>query len=155
MGTRADFYAGVVKGEWLGSIAWDGYPSGLPDTIKLAPTEDAYREAVGVFLASRDDATLPAMGWPWPWNDSATTDYAYAFVAGENGEPHGTVMASYFGNAWIFVPREGDGPWDEWPTDPKPIFPDMSTRKRVTLGRRSGVVVMRSTGVGQPPEVIG
>ena len=134
MGTRADFYIGAVRGDWLGSIAWDGYPSGIPDAIKLAATEDDY-----------NDATLAEMGWPWPWNDSATTDWAYAWT--------GTVMASCFGRSWIFVPREGDGP-DEWPEGPAPIFPDMSARKRVTFGPRSGVILIRSRGVGQEPEVI-
>ena len=30
MGTRADFYIGKgTDAEWLGSIAWNGYPDGI------------------------------------------------------------------------------------------------------------------------------
>ena len=30
MGTRADLYIGRgTDAEWIGSVAWDGYPSGL------------------------------------------------------------------------------------------------------------------------------
>jgi hypothetical protein len=30
MGTRADFYIGRgTEAEWLGSVAWDGYPGGV------------------------------------------------------------------------------------------------------------------------------
>jgi len=71
MGTRADFYVGRGKtAEWLGSIAWDGYPAGLwpnkdtatakadiPKTPVIAATaEEAYRKAVDELLASR---TMP------------------------------------------------------------------------------------------------
>jgi hypothetical protein len=45
-----------------------------------------------------NDATRPEDGWPWPWEDSRTTDYAYAF---DNGK----VWASCFGYAW-FDPLE-------------------------------------------------
>lgn len=32
MGTRADFYVGRgTEAEWIGSIALDGYPDGIPD----------------------------------------------------------------------------------------------------------------------------
>ena len=69
MGTRADFYVGRgQKAEWLGSIAWDGYPDGLSDIPVLsAQTEVAFRAAVRDMLASRKDGTTPEMGWPWPW----------------------------------------------------------------------------------------
>ncbi len=91
MGTRADFYVGVGKdAEWLGSIAWDGYEIEEADDVKTpahrvrrAQTEADYRAAVQAFLESRDDATYPKDGWPWPWEDSNITDYAYAFVDGE------------------------------------------------------------------------
>ena len=94
MGTRADFYVGRgEQAEWLGSIGWDGYPSGIPDTVLNAHHEAAYRAAVAAFFATRDDVTLPEQGWPWPWNDSRITDYAYAF-------DEGGVYYSYFGHDW-------------------------------------------------------
>lgn len=115
MGTRADFYVGCGSGaEWIGSIAWDGYD--IPDTILKATSEQEYREAATNFFASRDDATLPEMGWPWPWDTSATTDCHYWYVDGK-------VLDGSF----------GDGP---------AAFPDMSGRKATTLGNRSGLIVV-------------
>jgi hypothetical protein len=132
VGTRADFYVGRGESaEWLGSIAFDGYPEGVDDTIRKAATERQYREAVEMFLASRDDATLPAMGWPWPWDNSRTTDYAYAFDGG-------TVYASCFGHGW-FLAIQDETPEDDGPKVP---FPDMSARRNLTLGRRSGLIVV-------------
>src|SRR3954471_20378009 len=92
MGTRADFYVGRGKdAEWLGSIAWDGYT--IPDSIRRAKERGAYRKAVKRFLATRRDASLPKDGWPWPWDDSGTTDYAYAFDKKRT-------YASVFGGPW-------------------------------------------------------
>ncbi len=87
MGTRADFYVGEGKdAEWIGSVAWDGYEwgelDGEPNPIADAKTEEEYRKAVSEMFAERDDATTPEMGWPWPWEDSCTTDCAYCFVGG-------------------------------------------------------------------------
>ncbi len=60
MGTRADFYVGRGEtAEWLGSIGWDGYPSGIDETVFEAAEEPAYRTAVAAFFAPRDDVTLP------------------------------------------------------------------------------------------------
>jgi hypothetical protein len=40
MGTRADFYVGRGgQAEWLGSIAWDGYPSGIDKWVFSVSTE--------------------------------------------------------------------------------------------------------------------
>ena len=63
MGTRADFYVGRGENaEWLGSIAWDGYPERIPNTILAQHNEAVYRLEVGLFLGDRNDATLPEMG---------------------------------------------------------------------------------------------
>lgn len=73
MGTRADFYVGTGKdAEWLGSIAWDGYEvdENEDHPIAKAKTETAYRKAVKDMLSSRDYATHPEQGWPWPWKDA-------------------------------------------------------------------------------------
>jgi hypothetical protein len=143
MGTRADFYVGRgPDAEWIGSIAWDGHSASVSeDTDALAAKDEAtHRKAVASFLASRNDGTTPEMGWPWPWSDSGTTDYAYAFDAGQ---------------VWGCRPN---APW--WPADqPEPksydeetledielpgepsVFPDMSAVANVTLGQRSGVML--------------
>jgi hypothetical protein len=117
MGTRADFYVGRGEtAEWVGSIAWDGYPEGImphaaekkrawvdgplmPAAAKWpvgahlfdATTEQEFRERVARFFEYREDVTLPENGWPWPWENSQTTDYAYAFDGGK-------VYASCFGH---------------------------------------------------------
>lgn len=139
MGTRADFYVGRgTDAEWLGSIAWDGYPEGIPSVILASDEKSGYRHAVLHFLNGETGSTVPEQGWPWPWDDSRTTDYAYAFDGGE-------VYCSYFGCPWSpavewlsddFEPRAGD----------KVEFPDMSVRKNVQLGGpRSGLIVIKAT----------
>lgn len=117
MGTRADFYVGVGKdAEWLGSIAWDGYEWDEDKDCALmkATTEQEFRAAVSDIAKTREDWTSQEQGWPWPWNDSNTTDYAYAFHDGK-------VEAITDDREW----------------------PDMSSRKNVTFGTRSGVIVVR------------
>lgn len=135
MGTRADYYVGRgADAEWLGSTAWDGYEKELP-TWLLAPcaSEAEWRDRVSAFLAKRDDATTPDQGWPWPWDDSRTTDRQYTFDAGE-------VLCAAWGCGW-WPPGQRDRllatsyPEQEWP--------DMRHRKSVTLGERSGLLVMR------------
>lgn len=134
MGTRADFYVGRgVDAEWLGSIAWDGYPDGISDVVLKATTVADYRAAVAQFFSARKDVTLPEQGWPWPWNDSRTTDFAYAF-AGEK------VHGSCFGSAWFDPLKESEGPTNEHKKTA--VFPDMTARLNVTLGPRSGLIVV-------------
>lgn len=153
MGTRADFYAGYGENaEWIGSIAWDGYPKGISKAaddktssrILESTTEENYREAVAQYLAHREDATAPEHGWPWPWDDSNTTDYAYCF-------DDGAVRIFSFGSE---VPKkfrkavltEKGALWDEWcerdSSTTDAVFPDMSKRKKVTFGKRSGLLVL-------------
>lgn len=137
MGTRADFYVGRGKSaEWLGSIAMDGYPDGNVSNPQYGPlikaaSEPEFRERVAMLIAGVGHGTTPAQGWPWPWEDSRTTDYAYAFDGG-------TVWASGFGRAW-FDPNE---PEPDRGDEPKSaVFPNMKDRQRVTLGSRSGLIV--------------
>ena len=132
MGTRADFYVGRgEKAEWLGSIAWDGYPTGILPKLLKSESEEDYRYNLKQFFEEREDVTLPENGWPWPWVDSLTTDYAYAFDVDK-------VWASCFGSAWF----------DPLKIEPKHeekggiIFPNMKSIQKVTLGKRSGVIVM-------------
>ena len=96
MGTRADFYVGKGSdAEWIGSIAWDGYPEGIAPRIFTAKTEKTYRKRVEAFFENdRNDVTRPKDGWPWPWEDSCTTDYAYTFHKGK-------VYVSSFGARYI------------------------------------------------------
>lgn len=148
MGTRANFYVGRgSEAEWLGSIAWDGYPDGVfdanrPSALPMKASEDEWRSAVAEFLAQREDGTLPEHGWPWPWDDSGTTDYAYAL-------DDGVVYASGFGYGWFAVaegePRDEDDERDR-SGGKTAVFPDMRERKNFTMGTRSGVMVIGAQG---------
>ena len=141
MGTRADFYIGKgITMEWLGSIAWDGYPSGIDAAIFKSTTKETYHQRVFKFLAADESATFPHQGWPWPWDDSCTTDYAYTFVDGE-------VWVSSFGTVFITLAEfdkvnESDEAYEEWEKKGKEVFPNMKDRKNVTLGPRSGIIIM-------------
>jgi hypothetical protein len=100
MGTRADFYVGTgPTAEWIGSISYDGYPEGAPADVIKATTEVRFRREVERLLADPQIlSTRPSEGWPWPWTDSRTTDYAYAFRDGE-------VVLSAFGDEWETRPH--------------------------------------------------
>lgn len=131
MGTRADFYVGHgPEAEWLGSVAYDGHQwhedSGQP--LCRAKTPEDFRAAVAAMLSGRDDATLPAQGWPWPWTDSRTTDYAYVFDGGQ-------VHAYVFGRPADIASAEKRTDW-----------PDMEARQKVAWGHRSGIIIVGGGG---------
>lgn len=136
MGTRADFYVGRGEdAEWLGSIAWDGYPdgpNGVPSFVQSAPTEGEFRNAVRGFFEGRDDVSGPDHGWPWPWDDSNTTDYSYAF-------DEGCVWVTCFGHGWD---RYDQYDHEDERDRPKVSFPDMSRfRQTARAGdNRSGLL---------------
>lgn len=135
MGTRADFYIGRgEKAEWIGSIAYDGYPEGIQPELIAAKDADIFRKEVSRFLQDRADKTLPTDGWPWPWHTSKTTDYAYAFDKGR-------VFVSRFGSPWYnAVTRNGP---DSRRRDA--VFPNMAKAKqRVKFGPHSGVMLITS-----------
>lgn len=134
MGTRADFYIGRGKdARWLGSIAWDGDPRNM--RFLGATTENEFMLSI-VALAMRKDWTKPEDGWPWPWKDSGTTDFAYAW-------DDGRVYIAAYGRGWstppqYFDPRQGDPE-----TLPEVEFPDMTSVQNVTFGPRSGVLLLK------------
>lgn len=141
MGTRADFYIGGPDTlRWLGSIAFDGYPIGLPSELIRAATELAYTDAV-LALLNRDDATTPEQGWPWPWPDSRTTDYAYTFTGG-------AVHGCAFGLGWwlaIDEPASVEGL-------PQQAFPDMTAVQNIAWGARSGLIVLEGSDHDDDPD---
>jgi hypothetical protein len=128
--------------EWLGSIAFDGYPDGIPRAVRSATIETQYRRELREFFVERHGVTLPGQGWPWPWEDSRTTDYAYALDEGK-------VWASCFGSDWF-------DPMLEEPEDlPKgAIFPDMKSRQCVAFGPRSGMIAIEIDAEGKIRNVI-
>lgn len=131
MGTRADFYVGSgTAAEWIGSVAFDGYEWAEDKThpIRTADSPQAFRTAVALLLSQREDATLPPMGWPWPWPDSRTTDYAYMHDGGK-------VVSYAFG-------RQCDENGRLLDPEVAGHFPDMRKVQQVTLGPRSGLIVL-------------
>lgn len=158
MGTRADFYVGIgPDAEWLGSIARDGYPDGIPETILGSRADVGYRTAVAAFLAERNDGTTPDMGWPWPWPDSATSDEAYALHDGRvlmlaHGEGFGDKLRR---RTWADPLALAPDPDEEECTVYKPVLfdapplPDMTPFKKVTQrGARSGLLTVSVDGSG-------
>lgn len=132
MGTRADFYVGTGQNaEWLGSVGYDGYKWQEDPNCPLmaATTENEFRNAVRDIAESRDDWTSPEMGWPWPWDNSFTTDRTYSFVDGKTQDYD-----------WGCLPTE-----DEDAERVKTVeWPNMKDRKNVALGSRSGLMVFYS-----------
>lgn len=141
MGTRADFYiksTEETKPIWLGSIAWDGNVTGIDTAVLEATNPIEFADALKTFFEDRNDVTLPDRGWPWPWKDSRTTDYAYILM------PNGKVMASCFGSP-LFDPLTSDGD-DEEETDERlqNFFPDMTAVKNVRHDEGSGIIIIQS-----------
>jgi len=131
MGTRADFYDKDMQ--WLGSIGWDGYPNNDEfNPIFDASTYDEYLAEVAKLLTGCEDATLPKDGWPWPWEDSSITDFAYKWDGSH-------VVFSNFGKPWQ---GRTDAPFDgDVANMPSGVFPNMKHMQKVTLGARSGLIV--------------
>lgn len=141
MGTRADFYIGRgLEAEWIGSVAFDAYPGAeyIKAVCASVSGPDDFRASVQA-LEHRRDFTDPAKhGWPWPWKDSGTTDYAYAFAEGR-------VWVSGFGRPW-YAFDEG-APSEELEGDEedesKVPMPDMSARRELAIGTdRDSIIVL-------------
>lgn len=134
MGTRADFY--IKKADekelvWLASIAWDGYPDGIDKDILNAKNQTDYIANLQKFLSTRDDVTLPEQGWPWPWDNSNTTDYGYCFHDGK-------VHANCFGHGWHNPKSKADEPKIVWDHE----YPDMKDIKNVRYDKGSGIILI-------------
>lgn len=107
-----------------------------------------FREGVEQFLKTRDDATFPADGWPWPWDDSTLTDEVWAFDNGKIWNANGYPVARWYAVIDGDVERFG-GDTDEeaeayeaWQeAHGAAVFPNMKDKAKPTLGKRSGLVV--------------
>jgi len=138
MGTRADFYVGKDEdAEWIGSIAWDGYRDGIPQTILSAKDAEVFRHEVVEFLRTRQDASFPEEGWPWPWNTSSTTDCSYWFFDGEVWDDFDCGYLSCAVNQSEALNQ----------SLPQIVYPDMANMNRKPLfGPHSGVIVISPSG---------
>ena len=170
MGTRADFYIDKSnKPQWIGSIAWDGYsiaeasggnisPNDIKDRsqeflehqIKCCKDGGDYESLVNEYLKGRRDGTRKEHGWPWPWNNSKLTDETYLFKDGRVWR-----MFDHDGNyedastPCKFAPIESElhdenGDFIDQPESICVIVPNMKELKKVTMGDRSGVIVIQS-----------
>jgi len=117
MGTRAAFWVGDPRNldarEWLGCVAWDGYPNnhGFATLLK-ASTEEEFRNAVAEIEKKRDDFAQPSGGWPFPWTgDIFLTDFTYAFF-------DGVVQVACFHSG--FIPADSLDGEMEWPEEEDP-----------------------------------
>jgi hypothetical protein len=122
MGSKADFYMGRgVNAEWLGSLAWDGLPAGLPSELLVITSEVDFRTQVTQLLDVRGDGIPAIQGWPWPWDTSHGTKYTYAF-------DNGLVYACCYGSSWWLASK----PEPDHTTLKRKAarFPDMSLVKK-------------------------
>lgn len=158
----------MTEWEWMGSVAYDGYPEDGcldPYEIMTSKSEKQFRQRVTRMFETEDHATIPDQGWPWPWTDSDTTDYAYVWDKDED-----KLFLTCFGHGWRTVKewkahnkacKAAEAAWNAWnaegrsgpePKDEPPElfdeekgscgFPDMSDSQNVTLGGRSGLMVI-------------
>lgn len=104
MATRATFWVGnpldLAHREWLGAIAFDGYPErGGKVDFDECQSEEGFRAVVKA-ISRHDDFAHPEGGFPFPWpNDIFLTDYTYAWFDGQ-------VQVTCF--------HEGFKSWDEY-----------------------------------------
>lgn len=151
MGTKADFYLETEAGlEWIASYCYNGFPHGIAERIGLykAKTANEFRNILYEGLNSDSATTFPEMGWPWPWDNSRLTDYAYLFRPST-----GMVYVSDPPRCWLTIheytltlaEKGYEGFYDWWErlgtVRGLPQFPDMSGIKNVTRGPRSGLIV--------------
>ena len=123
MGTRAQFFVGnpqdLHSREWLGCIAWDGYPDGDCSKLKDAKSAEDFISIIEK-IRTRDDFTDPLkQSFPFPWRDNLfRTDYTYAFFDGR-------VQVTYFHNGWrdlvnVLAAESNDDLWPEEDRDELP-----------------------------------
>ena len=143
MGTRADYYLGRDPETmvWLGSTAWDGNPEAVfGDTPPVITERAEWLEWIANHVMIRSDYTNPERGWPWPWDDSGTTDYAYAWCP-RTGE----IYVSNYGRPWVSLVLALEGTYDD--EGEKVAFPNMAAIKNIRWDPEgSGIFIVRIPG---------
>ena len=140
MGTRVDFYIGKgADAEWIGSVGNDGYrpikgqAPGVGYALINAKSERAFRSAVTRLFNKFSDHVPAKMGWPWPWDDSGTTDCSYWFFDGKVWDVH--CKFEPCGPVW--VPCDEPEPEGDVGTKyEKVVYPNMSAIRNVRGGWR-------------------
>jgi hypothetical protein len=130
MGTRADYYAGTDPATmiYIGSTPMDGDPASVADwgLATTYATHEAFETGVLDAILPHRGQTAPE-GWPWPWNDSRTTDYAYCWDADTHD-----VMVSCFGSPLLALADILLGVAPAFDSEAEKIpFPDQSHIKAI------------------------
>lgn len=154
MGTRGDFYVGRGKdAEWIGSIAYDAFVDSIQRVSKdlfISKTEKEFRGRVHQLLKGEnycEHSTSPEQGWPWPWENSQTTDCPWAFFDGKVHQAsrfYDPIKKEYDLSrrkcVWI-DPLDPYGP--PLIVEPQEIeFPNMTHLQKIARDRRSGILLL-------------
>lgn len=142
MGTRACFFVGhpcdLHPRKWLGTIAFDGYPSAIRQFVKdPACSAEAFERLVVAEIERRQDgyaATAEAdPDFPFPWHeDLFLTDYVYAWFDGQ-------VQVTSFDNGFRPL-ADGDGPKEDLKRLPKTPAPGAA--RRGLPDRRDSIMIL-------------
>lgn len=129
MGTRADYYVGTDPAhmDYLGSTPMDGDPATTAQRgldVRYDSVEDFVRDLHDLLDAYGQRRSA---GWPWPWDNSRTTDYAYCWDVDTHD-----VMVSCFGSPLLRLADilEGTAPAFDHEAEKIP-FSDQSFIKRI------------------------
>lgn len=80
MGIKADFY--IKDGDslkWQGSVEWNCDEKSIPNNLVQSSSNEEFLENLSAYLSSNENAYTA--GWPWHWNSSKQSDYAYIMNA--------------------------------------------------------------------------
>lgn len=126
MATRAAFWLGdpsnLAQREWLGCVAYDGYPNGaVTADLEAVTAPEQLRAWVAEHLALCSDFAAPSRGWPFPWDDDIyLTDFTYAFFDGQ------LQVACFYSGFLLYREvaaklKEGDWEWPDTETLPRNV----------------------------------
>lgn len=140
MGTRAAFWKGDPRNledrEWLGCIAFDGYPDGdkVGDVLAAKSLEE-FLAAVQALANTEDDFSHPSGGWPFPWSDDVfLTDFTYAWF-------DNAVQASCYHHGFVAADKAvGEDPW---PEHDDPTCCKVPSGKEYDTSQPDSIIIMR------------
>jgi hypothetical protein len=139
MGTRAAFWKGdprnLADREWLGCIAFDGYPDGKVGDVLAATSLEAFLAAVQE-LSQEPDFADPRGGWPFPWSDDVfLTDFTYAWFNDE-------VNVSCFHSGFVSSSKAIAG---EWPENDDPSCSKVPSGKEYDRSQPDSIMIFTTT----------
>lgn len=147
MGTRAEFYLKQNgKYTFIGSIGWDGYPSGLSEFAKVNDLNSFNKKFSE--LLKRDDFSSSRC---FPWNNPSGSDYTYVFNVDTD-----ELLASNYGSRFVdfnFLLESEELTRDF--LDHKDLYetikvigmkfdiPDQKVNEAEIFGKGSGLIILR------------